>query len=128
MEMRRDYLYVRLSGAFSAVETMTFYLEAKKEADLRKNSRVLIDCLQVTGSPSTAERYQLGALVAQEMRDSVSWRRATAVVATEPLLDKGRLIELVATNRGAKFKAFDRISDALRWLGSEKQGVDSTDP
>jgi len=40
-----------------------------------------------------------------------------AYLMQPPLLDQSRFGETVAANRGASVKAFDRLEDALGWLG-----------
>lgn len=118
-EMRQDYLYVQIAGIFVSVdEVFKIYLKAQEAAETNAATKVLIDCLRLKGSPTMWDYYQFGEFVA-EHRQGNALKRMTAYVGTAPTFDKGHFGELVATNRGANMKAFDRMEDALKWLGVE---------
>jgi hypothetical protein len=117
-EMRRDYLYVQLTGDFEIDEAIRLYSIVQKEADLHGATRVLIDCLQLEGNPDITDRYRYGKFVAEQQHDNALRRsRITAYVGLEPPFDERRFGEVVATNRSARIKRLDRTEDALKWLG-----------
>lgn len=71
-EMRRGYLYVQITGTFDLDEVMLLYFEALEEADRQAATKVLIDCLELKGLPTVADRYRFGVFAAEQLRDSVS--------------------------------------------------------
>ncbi len=126
-EMRREYLYVQLTGVFVSIdEVKRLYLKIQEKADLHTAQKVLVDFLQLKGAPTTMDYYSFGAFIAEE---EVKRRtRMVAYVGKEPIFDKRHFGELVATNRGARnMKAFDLIENALKWLRVEptNEGKDS---
>ena len=115
-EMRREYLYVQVTGAFVHVdEVLKALVKVQETADSHAATKILIDCLQLKGTPNTSDYYTFGVFAAEERAKHAE--RISAFVGTPPTFDKRHFGELVATNRGATMKSFDRIEDALEWLG-----------
>ena len=81
-------------------------------------TRVLVDCLQMGGSPTMLERYALAEFLARAMVELKTFPRM-AFLGKEPLVDPDRFGELVARNRGVRMRAVEQMEDALKWLGGE---------
>jgi hypothetical protein len=121
--MRGDYLYIEATGTFSIDEACRSFHDALAVIEKHGATKVLINCLQLTGTPGTMDYYTYGECVAEELRkSSLAERRGTlklAHVAAAPLLDPDRLSAVVATNRGANMKSVDTVEKALEWLKNE---------
>jgi hypothetical protein len=66
-EMREQFLYVELTGVFGSVdEANRLSARVFETADLNKATKILIDCLQVKGTPRFPDYYAYGAFVAEE--------------------------------------------------------------
>jgi len=122
LEMKKEYLYVQMTGVFTIEEAKGSFCKILEAASDNDAPKALLNCLQLEGAPSMIERFTYGAFVAKELRlYSIRFGRPSiklACVAREPLLDKERFGEIVATNRGANVKMFDDEKDALNWLRS----------
>lgn len=110
-----------LAGPFSldeAKSTFNCIIDAIEQHGARF---VLVDGREVTGAPSTWERYFYGEFVAGAVRDFNSRSDLPApkfaYVLLYPVLDKDRLGETVALNRHMNLKVFDNLTDAEKWLG-----------
>ena len=70
--------------------------------------------------PSLLDRFYLGSSFAaiQQGKEKIV---AMVVVGEEPLIDRERFGEIVATNRGAVGKVFTDDSEAVTWLESKVQ-------
>ena len=84
--------------------------------------RILVDCRQLRGRPSTLEYFQYGVFIAAEMGrflDAKKFQRLSlAYVGFAPLIDPEHLSQVVATNRGASVISTDNLEYALDWLRS----------
>jgi hypothetical protein len=114
------FLHARLSGEFSLEEAERTFLEILQAVERRDSTRVLVDGRGVTGKPTIAERFYYGEFVA---RSVIKLCRKTkrplpkfSYVLLEPVLDKHRLGETVAVNRGMNLKTFTDFDDAAKWL------------
>jgi hypothetical protein len=119
-EAKEDFLYCRASGAYSFEGGYSMIREVLAESAQLGATRVLVDCLQIEGSPSMVERYDLAEFMAHELIDLISaWKSSPrfAVLGREPLVNQYRFAELVATNRGVQTKTVEQMEDALKWLG-----------
>ena len=121
-EMKDGYLCIVASGVFSIDEARRGFHQALEVIDEFHATKVLVDCRQITGSPSTMDYYDYGELVAEALtrpgRNGTSRTLKLAHVAQPPLLDERRLSETVAQNRGVMMKSVDNIEEALVWLDS----------
>ena len=88
---------------------------------------LLVDCRQVDGSPTFAERFAFGKFVAEANIAAVHDGRTQpvkfALLGSYPLLDPGRLGELVALNRGAWVRVTTEPEEAVAWLGADPDEV-----
>lgn len=116
-----DWLVVRLSGPFALQWFVSVVASIAEVMDATPAAAVLVDALEVFGAMSDLERYQF-AMAAVERHLS----GPLAFVAKEPLLDPGRLGEVVARNRGVNARAFTDEPAARAWL-REQTGVSGGD-
>ena len=118
-EMRQQYFYVRLTGSYDSLEQAYGLYERMSEAAYSFGAtKILVDCLELTGAPRFADYYAFGKFVGdQDTKSEDSARWIAAWVGTPPTFDKQHFTELVANNRGARMKVFDNMEDALKWLG-----------
>jgi len=120
-------LYARLSGAVSLAEAKRTFLQILQGIEQHRVGKVLVDALAVTGVPTTMERFHYGEFVAEGVFETCSRAKLNtprfAYVLVEPLLDRERLGETVAVNRGVAARTFKNIQDALEWLGIEPAGI-----
>ena len=128
-ENKGSYLLVTSKGEFTLKSACDGFLEGLNAADSYHVSKVLVDCLQLSGKPSTVDLYSYGRFMADELskrdRRGPSGKLRLAYVAAEPLADPGRLRTLVATNRGVVTETFDNVDAALKWLAVEESGNES---
>jgi len=120
-EIANEHLTVRVSGRFDLDEMRKSFLEMLKIMDTGKASKVLVDCFQLKGNPSAADRYFYAKFGADELWKFLRAKKMSEVqfayVGTEPLIAKDGFGQTVAINRGVNVKNFDNIDDALMWLG-----------
>ncbi len=122
-EMRQNYMFVKATGVFSVQDAIDTIPKALATADSFGATRILVDCLELTGAPSVADYYQYSKSVAAEFlktsRISMKKVYRAAYVAKPPIFDEHLFIELVALNRGATVKLFENTTDAIAWLESQ---------
>ena len=122
-EMRPQYLYVRVAGVYSLEAARRSFSKGLEVIDQNHAAKVLVDCRQVSGTPSLGDYYSYGEFIAQEQYKPTKTGRMRrpqlAYVAIKPLMNKAHFAQLVATNRGANMRSFENMEDALRWLGVE---------
>jgi hypothetical protein len=122
----RDYLHVRVTGDFLLIEANDVLRRIFMAIDQHALSKVLIDCRQVKGNPTTMERFEHAKFVSREkLKGSGAPGSVRLVyVGTEPLIERqDGFGETVALNRGVAVKETDNLEEALRWLG-----IDLADP
>ena len=119
---RDNVLYVAAEGVFTLDSAMRNFLEIVQAINEHKSEKVLLDGRKIVGEPSIIQRFYYGQFVADAITAPDKKRGPVknpefAYVLLPPALDRGRLGETVAVNRGIKLKAFDNMPDALAWLG-----------
>ncbi|HMU90315.1 MAG TPA: STAS/SEC14 domain-containing protein [Pseudomonadales bacterium] len=119
--LKEKFLHVRASGHYSLDEMNAMSRAMFAALQQHPRASCLIDCSQVTGSPTLNERFEWPRFTARLIEDLPAIQRQTrfAFVASEPFLDPGRFGETVAVNRGVNVVATDSLDEALRWLGVE---------
>jgi hypothetical protein len=114
------FLHTVVRGAFDIDEAQQLFLMLLEIIVRNRASRVLFDGQEITGEPTTIERFYYGKFAAAAV--TISRNRETkinprfAYVLKHPVLDPMRFGEIVAVNRGMNLKAFDNIEAARRWL------------
>jgi hypothetical protein len=115
-------LQVVTTGDFSLEEAERTFLEVLDAVAQHKTEKILIDGRGIRGKPETIHRFLYGEFAARAvMRYTIERRIPSApqfaYVLPEPILDPQRFGETVAVNRGMWVKTFDKVDDALEWLG-----------
>ena len=119
-EPKEGYLRAEVTGVFTLAEACRTFREALTVVHDRGATRILVDCLGLTGKPTTLDYYQYGEFIAAELMQYAAagkGRLKLAYVARDPLVDPGHLSETVARNRAAQVAFVDTPAEALRWLG-----------
>jgi len=119
---RGNVLYVAVGGDFTLDSAKRNFLEIVEAVNEHKSEKVLLDGRKIVGEPTIIQRFYYGQFVADAITAPDKKRGPVklpefAYVLMPPALDRGRLGETVAVNRGIKLKAFDNMPDALAWLG-----------
>lgn len=115
---RSGYILVIAEGAYDFTEVRRLIGSAYTAAAEHGLPKILIDCRNMTGTLSAAQRFELGEWVAGHyfQRPTTS-HTPVAVVGNEPFIDPARLGENVAANRWVPVKAVTDMQEALKWLG-----------
>ena len=118
-----DYIHVDVTGTFllsEANECSVSIFEALAEHGVH---RVLVDCRKLEGEPTTMERFVLATFAALEFskfaESGVPRGTRFSYVGHEPLVDKRRFGETVATNRGLTVRVFTDYQQAIEWLSGD---------
>jgi hypothetical protein len=109
-EVTADFVRLTATGKYTFEGLLNFIALIKKESDRTERANVLIDCLQVEGNMTEAERFQGGQRIAQVFGPRI---KAAVLMQAERTTKLG---ELAAVNRGAKFLVTDSEDEALKWL------------
>ena len=110
---RDGYLEVRALGAYT-LDRMIRQLDAAVEGCRKRTvDRLLFNILDVQGyRPSTAERFQIGAHIADLIRGFSRF----ACLATREQIDRENFTSRVASNRGQPAPVFNDRHEALAWI------------
>jgi hypothetical protein len=114
-------LRVMVTGEFALEEAQRTFLEILDAVARHHTDKILLDGRELTGEPTTIQRFLFSAFAAQAVVRYSREHRASralqfAYVLQEPVLDPQRFGETVAVNRGMWVKVFDNPEDALGWL------------
>ncbi len=110
--MEPELIRFTSTGKYAFGELFEFLGYVKSEATRSERSRVLIDCRQLVGAMTEAERFQGG----QKIAELFGSRLKLALLM--PPAGMTKLGELTATNRGARFLVTNSESEALEWLAA----------
>ena len=127
-----DFLRAVIRGEFSSEEAERTFIEIMDAVTQHKSDKVLLDGRDVTGEPTTMQRFYYGefaaATVARYSKESRKPGPKFAYVLVEPVLDPARFGEVVAVNRGMNIKVFENLAQALGWLKFEPDKPDGNNP
>lgn len=115
-ESEPEFLHVTATGEFSLEEAKRTFLEMLEVVAANRSTRVLFDGRELTGEPTTIQRFYYGVFAAKETIRLVYGIPHFAYVLKEPVLDPKRLGETAAINRGMTVKTFTDFDTALNWL------------
>jgi hypothetical protein len=122
VEHKGAYVLLHCRGTFTLESALEVFERALESAEREGVGAVLVDAREVGGGPpSTTDRYELGKYIAEHGGGT-----RVAVVGSELLIDPARFGELVAVNRGAAGKAFTELTDAVAWLGQDRDGAEAS--
>jgi hypothetical protein len=110
-----DYLAVRFIGAGTAADVWRQFEPIAERCNRAKKNKLLLDFLEAYGELSFVDRYFIGA----EAQIFSLYNIKVATIVRPEHLDPRRLVEIVAQNRGIKFRAFTNAEDAKEWLLKE---------
>ena len=118
---RGNVLYVAVGGDFTLDSAKRNFLEILEAVNEHKSEKVLLDGRKVVGEPTIIQRFYYGQFVADAITAPDKNRGPVkdpefAYVLLPPALDRGRLGETVAVNRGMNVKAFQNVHEAVQWL------------
>ena len=119
MRVAGPVLYAEVRGELSVTKAKEFFRQMLGEHSRAGTRKILIDCRRVCGSLTPTQRYELGIQLSAghvQMIEGGSVPPEVAVVAVPPLFDRGMLMESVAINRGARFRAVQSLDEAAEWL------------
>ncbi len=106
------YLTTRVSGRVDGPSVRAMAEQAKHEAELHHCTRFLDDCREMESVLSTAQIYELPALVR-----SIGIRPETRhAVVVRSLTPNVQFYENVSVNRGQIVRVFTDIDEARAWL------------
>lgn len=105
-----DYVRVTANGQYSFEKLFEFVTLVRNIADSSARRRALIDCRQLAGKMTEAERFQGGKQIAEVF----GGRLKAAIVM--PAGQVTKLGELAALNRGASLLVTESETEATEWL------------
>ncbi|MEK7856563.1 MAG: hypothetical protein AAB288_10775 [Acidobacteriota bacterium] len=105
-----DHLLLTVSDVYSSAKMFDFIDFVRVEADKARRTKVLIDCSNLEGSMTEADRFQGGQRVAQVFGSRIQ------VALIMPVGQVTKLGELAAVNRGARFLVTESPKEAEEWL------------
>lgn len=119
-EMRADYLYVRTDGTWdypSMLRGLDVMFDAIEE---HQAAKILVDVRTVTGAPSDLERIHHAEMAAEKYKAFLTAGKIKpcrfAYLGNQPQIDKTRLGEATAINRGMNVKVTNDAVSAFDWL------------
>ena len=115
VEQESKYIRYYCKGSFDLDKIVEMFGEITADALQNNAISVLVDVMNISGSPSVMERYSLGEQVAQITKELP---RRFAVIGKEPLVEEDDFAALVAINRGRYVKTFSDEHEAIAWLES----------
>lgn len=105
-----DHLRLTVAGEYEFEKVFAFIEMIKSEADKAGKRKVLIDCRELLGSMTEADRFQGGQRIAQVLGSRIH------VALVMPHGQVTKLGEIAAVNRGAVFLVTDSLAEAEEWL------------
>jgi hypothetical protein len=115
-ESEPKFLHVIATGEFSLEEAKRTFLEMLEAVAANHSTRILFDGRELTGEPTTMERFYYGVFTAEETSRHVYNVPRFAYVLKEPVLDPRKFGENTAVNRGVTVTTFTSFDAALNWL------------
>lgn len=104
-------LIVRIAGRHMIENKLDSFKKIRAAIEAHSAKAAVIDGRSLTGVVSFMDRYQIGELGALHLTQV-----PVAVLLREAQIDKQRISQLVAANRGTHFEVFTDESAALAWL------------
>ncbi len=116
-KLEKEYLELKFKGDFSLAEAKKAYKYTIDTAVEHQKSKVLIDALEVSGTMTIMERFEIAEFLTLYCQKNALGKIARiALVGKEPLVDRHRFGEIVAVNRGLNVKVFTDWTEALMWI------------
>ena len=109
-QVKGKYLLVRIVEPYSLKLVLATIGEAAARCRQEQLDRLLADLREMVGVPTIMDRYEMGVEIARVFGSKIQ----CAAVADPGLINW--LAESVAVNRGANFKVFSDMAEAMKWL------------
>ncbi|HMT09535.1 MAG TPA: hypothetical protein PKA82_16155 [Pyrinomonadaceae bacterium] len=106
-------LTLKVTGEYSIAEMLKLVDLVRTECDNRDLAMALVDCREMIGTMTEAERFAGGQRVAEILGSDIK----AALLMPQGQVTK--LGEMTAVNRGARFLVTDSEDEARDWLTSE---------
>lgn len=103
---------VTVTGVFSPTSMFELIDAVKDECDRLISHQALVDCSEISGSMTEADRFAGGTRVAEVFGSDIM------VALVMPVGGVTKLGQITAVNRGAKFFVSESRNEALEWLES----------
>lgn len=118
-EVRDDYLYVQITGAFNPSRLPTMLLEWVKQSQKHALTRILCDLTPMTGfnadEISTLTCYETSMMVVETFH-----RHLKLAILEIPQQYQGtQFCEDIMCNRGVRVKVTTDLADLLQWLRTD---------
>ena len=104
---------VTVTGEYSITEMRGIVDLVRSNCDQHELELAFVDCRNMTGTMTEAERFAGGQRVAEVLGSDIN------CVLIMPVGQVTKLGELAAVNRGARFLATDDHTEAIQWLMSD---------
>ena len=121
MHIESRCLHVVAKGRFALAAAQRSFVDILDVALQNRVFLILLDGRQVSGEPSTIDRFfyakfaALSVTLRKQRHGNI--RPKFAYVLKAPVLDPKRFGETVALNRGMNVKVFETVDAARAWLG-----------
>lgn len=122
MQAAGPVLYAEISGELRMDRAKALYRQVLDEYGRAATTGIVIDCRELRGTLTPLQRYEHGVHLFDsqiEIIEAGGVPPRIVIVALPPLFDRGMLMESVAVNRGAQFRAVESLEEAAQWLGVE---------
>lgn len=115
-EIHKSYVHIFCRGSFGIEDMKEIFSKAFELAVENNQSKILIDGIEVYGTPPTIiELFNIGEYVA-ELCFKYEKPFRIAVAGNVPLVDPDRFGETVARNLGVNGRVFTNLEEALSWV------------
>lgn len=104
---------IKVTGEYSIDEMLKLVDNVRSECDDNDLSLALVDCREMIGKMTEAERFEGGQRIAEVLGSDI---KAALIM---PLGQVTKLGEMAAVNRGARFLATDSEEEARNWLAND---------
>ena len=115
--LEEEFLLISASGNYSLLKANNLFKLAIDNGLSHNKSKILIDINHITGSIPLFDRFQYAEFLSKyRTKHALGKVKRIAVVGKEPIVDKERFGETVATNRGVNVRVFTDMSEASIWI------------
>lgn len=111
-KVENQTVVLTVTGAYSIEEMLKLVDIVKAECEANEIYLARVDCSEMTGTMTEAERFAGGQRVAEVFGSDIK------CVLIMPVGQVTKLGELAAVNRGARFLVTDDREEATQWLTS----------
>ena len=117
----KDYLYVKVSGAYDHANATAFVRRALEESARQRLPRIFADIRDLVTPASVLNRLELARLFAADRSNPIK----LAVLCNRNHVGSDGFFEAAADNRGVLVKVTDNQDEALEWLSPKDSNKQS---